>query len=130
MTRRASALAVLAVLASCTGCMQHKTTDPAFAIATFENLGGTVEPVDPTPSRPVTRISLRGTPVSDAQLQYLDAFPGLRLLSLANTEVTDAGLEHLKRLRNLKRLSLSGTLVTMDGMRDLRASNPHIQIQR
>ena len=128
-TRSVLVVALLSTVCA-TGCVRKKTTSEPVAIATVENLGGRIEPERPSPGRPVFRVSLSNTNVSDAQLQYLDAFPGLRLLALTNTEVTDAGIQHLKRLRNLKRISLTGTQVTNKGLRELREALPAVHIQR
>jgi hypothetical protein len=112
------------------GCVREKTTAPPVAIATIENLGGRIEPERPSAGHPVFRVSLSNTAISDAQLQYLDAFPGLRLLALNNTEITDAGVQHLKKLRNLKRISVVNTQISMSGLRELRNAIPALHIQR
>jgi len=126
---QAASLAVLALVFT-SGCVREKTTAPAVAIATIENLGGNIEPTNPSPGRPVFRVSLSNTQISDAQLKYLDAFPGLTMLSLSNTEITDDGIQYLKKCRNLKRISLSNTQVTLNGMRELRNAIPALQIRR
>lgn len=56
--------------------------------------------------------SLRGKPVTDAELALLKNMPNLVELSLANTDLTDAGTVHLKTLKNLTRLQLQNTKIT------------------
>ena len=48
-------------------------------------------------------VSLESTPVTDAQIQYLAAMPGLKKLSLRTTEVSDAAGEHLARIAGWSR---------------------------
>ncbi len=126
---QAVGFALLAVVCT-SGCVREKTTAEPVAIATIENLGGSIQPERPSPGHPVFRVTLSNTQISDAQLQYLDAFPGLNTLSLNNTEITDEGVQHLKKLRNLKRISVANTHITTNGLRDLRAAIPALRIQR
>lgn len=126
---QALSVAVLSVVCI-SGCVREKTTATPVAIQAIENLGGKIEPERPSPGHPVFRVSLSNTPISDAQLKYLDAFPGLRLLSLNNTEITDEGVQYLKKLRNLKRISVRDTQISVNGLRELRNAIPALHIQR
>lgn len=49
-------------------------------------------------------------------LHYLQAFPGLRVLSLARTRITDDGLMRLQSLSGLLALDLDATSITDDGL--------------
>ncbi len=64
----------------------------------------------------VTRIDFFSTPVTDADLEMLQAFPDLQSLGLSSTKITDEGLEHLVGLNKLRNLSLVYTGITDRGL--------------
>ncbi len=74
---------------------------------------------DKTKSRPIIRVSLSGTNVTDADLKELSGLKDLQTLDLGRTQVTDAGLKELSGLKNLQTLDLSGTQVTDAGLKEL-----------
>ena len=65
---------------------------------------------------------------TDEDLRPLNAFPRLKRLSLAGTPVTNAGLQFLSALTRLEHLNLSHTQVTEAGVNDLRERLPNCQI--
>jgi hypothetical protein len=75
------------------------------------------------------RLSLHGTPVTDAGLECLRGLACLRVLDLDDTFVTDEGLACLKGMTRLKFLSLEGTRVTDAGIRELQKSLPKLQVK-
>ena len=78
--------------------------------------------------KPILYLSLEGTRVTDAGLQYLEALPGLKHLNLSLTRVSDAGLASLERLDNLTTLQLADTRVTRRGITRLRKLLPNCSI--
>lgn len=67
-------------------------------------------------------LSLRGLPITSAQLQQLSGFPELTHLDLQDTAISDAGLETLDEIPSLVYVTLAGTTVTDAGLR--RLANP------
>ena len=65
-------------------------------------------------------LSLNNTEVTDVGLKHLEGLSYLTMLTLDKTRITDAGLEHLKGLRELRRLGLAGTQITDVGMEHLK----------
>jgi hypothetical protein len=88
------------------------------AAARAERLGAVVERDDGRPGNPVVGLNFSG-PVSDSDLELLQALPGLRKLSLQGAKITDQGLTHLKGLDALEELVLFGTEVTDTGLQHL-----------
>ncbi len=69
-------------------------------------------------------LRLDGTAVGDAGLERLRGMTRLQYLDLSGTKVSDAGLQHLRGLTNLLDLNLSGTKVSDAGVRDLKKALP------
>src|SRR5690348_11073965 len=82
------------------------------ASRTVEGLGGNVIRDPQADGHPVVSVELGNTPVKDADLKDLRAFPGLRTLHLLGTDVTDAGLREIRELKGLQTLNLRRTRVT------------------
>jgi len=93
------------------------TTDRA--VSFVELLGGKVFRDDNSPGKPVTRIDLAGTQVTDAGLQKLASLTNLGMPVLSSTQVTDAGLKELAPLTKLGRLDLTEVQVTDAGLKEL-----------
>ncbi len=110
------------------GCEDILDPSQDEAIDIIRRLGGEVDPTDPGPTRPVSRINLTGSAMNDEYLKYLHAFPGLVALSLRDTQVSDAGLDWLKQSRTLRRIDLRGTNISAAGLEDLRHAIPGLQI--
>lgn len=96
----------------------------------------------------VVEVSINNLRFTDADLEFLKPFPGLRILDLTYTGITDAGVErvvashpalewldlggtkataacvkHLAKLKRLRFLRLYGASVTDETIRELRAHN-------
>lgn len=117
-------------------------------IAEVIRLGGKVEFDEARSNRPITKVDLHGTAVTDAdltfladarkdlkELRYLDLrltkigdegvaklkhLTSLQTLNLFRTQVADKGLASLKKLTNLETLLIGGTKVTDSGLVYLR----------
>ena len=76
-------------------------------IAAIEKLGGTCRCDVLSSDRPIVRVNLSHTQVTDASLEYLKGLTNLQALHLSVTRVTDAGLEYLRTLTKLKYLSVT-----------------------
>ena len=65
----------------------------------------------------ITMVNLRGSFVSDSDLDRIAALDSLEKLDLSHTRVTDLGLQRLKNLRNVRELNLFyAELVTDEGL--------------
>jgi hypothetical protein len=91
--------------------------------------GGTVEYDARNPmGGAVVVISLRDTPISDADLAHMKDFPSLIRLDLTGTAITDAGLAQLKSCKGLQTLFVTRTRVTAAGLKDLQKALPRLRI--
>jgi Leucine-rich repeat (LRR) protein len=90
------------------------------AVKAIKQLGGSVEVNENAPDRPIVRVDLCYTKVTDAELRKLKALKHLQCLLLDNTSVTDAGLKELKKLKNLEMLILGTPQVTDAGLKELK----------
>jgi len=117
-------------------------------IAEVSRLGGKIEFDENLSSRPITKIDLHGTEVTDVELAFLDNakkdlkqlryldlrltkigdegagrirnLTGLKTLNLFRTQLGDKGLASLKKLINLETLLIGGTKVTDAGLASLK----------
>jgi hypothetical protein len=109
------------LLASVPWCLAaDQDPDQARAIAEIEKLGGKVVIDEKSSGKPVFRVELCGTQVTDAALEHLKGLPQLKGLSLAGPLVTDASLTYLKGLPQLTWLSLERARVTDAGLVHLK----------
>jgi hypothetical protein len=113
-------IAALLLICGSTVCAHSNDSEQEQAVARIKKLGGKVEVDDKSPGKPVIRVDLHGTRVTDADLVHLTALTQLQKLNLGWTQVGDAGLEHLKDLTKLQRLVLDNTKVTDAGLRQLK----------
>jgi hypothetical protein len=102
----------------------------ARALAIVRRRGGRCEIDKDSPGKPVVRVILFKTRVTDDEVRQLKWLSRLRYLDLAGTDVTDACLDDLRELRELQFLDLSGTKVTGAGLIDLRKLLPKLRIKR
>jgi hypothetical protein len=86
------------------------------AIETIQKLGGTVEVDTTQPGKPVIKVDLHQTTISDRDLAVLTAFPDLQILDLRLTGVGDEGVAHLKNLTKLRFLNLFRSQLTDTGL--------------
>lgn len=89
-------------------------------IARIAKLGGKFELDEQRPGKPVIKVDLRRTKVTDADLEILKGFTQLRSLNLGSLGVTDAGMKHLKGLTALEHLNLAHTTVGDAGLEHLK----------
>ena len=120
MTLRAAVSAALLFMA--TAVFAHHTGTPhhSEAVALIKRLGGTTE------GKPVTKVDLHKSAVTDKDLALLAAFPKLRKLNLSDTRITDAGLKHLEKLTELRVLLIDKSGVTPKGVAHLRTVLPKV----
>jgi hypothetical protein len=118
MNRNLLPMAVCTLLAHCAlcGCAAQPQTEQDKAVVEVTRLGGKLEFDGGSPGKPVIKVELSGSGVTDAGLDQLKALTQLRTLTLNGTKVTDAGLKHLKGLTQLRTLTLNGTKVTDAGL--------------
>lgn len=89
-------------------------------IAEVERLGGKVDLDETLPNKPIVKIDLHSTQVTDADLAFLDQarkdLRELRYLDLRLTHIGDAGAANLKNLTSLQTLNLFRTQVGDKGL--------------
>src|SRR5262249_44309494 len=100
------------------------------AVAAIKKLGGKVFVDEQSPDRPVVKVDLSRSGVTDAALAQLKSLTRLETLDLRSTKVSDAGLRHLRPLTRLKVLDLFNTRVTDAGVRELEKALPQVKIER
>lgn len=109
----------LAFMATATAGPVSKTTRES-TIAEVSRLGGKVELNETAPGKPIVKIDLHGTKITDADLGFLSrggkALKELRYLDLRLTQIGDAGAAHLKNLTSLQTLNLFRTQVGDQGL--------------
>lgn len=93
--------------------------DPQDARVAIARLGGTFELAPGGPATAVVKVDLHGTAVTDADLAFLRALPGLTSLDLRLTKVTDRALIYVAPLRDLRFLNLFRTGLTDAGLEKL-----------
>jgi len=93
-------------------------------ISEVERLGGKVEFDETLADRPITKIDLHSTQITDADLAFLDtakkALRSLRYLDLRLTHVGDAGVFHLRHLTSLETLNLFRTNLSDQGLANIK----------
>jgi hypothetical protein len=142
MKNRIPALAGCLLLLAASPLLADDAEDKA--VEAVKKLGGKVIRDDKDPSKPVIKVNLNVSQVTDADLKelaplkelkelHLDAchgvtdaglkelaeLKGLQTLDLWGTKVTDAVLKELAPLQGLKRLDLGYTAVTDKGLKEL-----------
>jgi|GEM_PF-1279369 len=93
-------------------------------IADIARLGGTVEFDENLPGRPIVKVDLHGTKVSDGDLAMFEYartdLMQLRYLDLRLTKISDDGVARLKNLRQLQTLNLFRTRLGDGGLAQLK----------
>ncbi len=79
----------------------------------------------------VVGVDLRGTQVTDADLESLVGLRDLQILLLNDTKITDAGLRHLWRIGPIGTLELRNTKITDEGLEHIAqlATLMHLNIE-
>src|SRR5262245_32178541 len=113
-------LAALLVLLACLPVAADGPEEQQKLVAAIKELGGKVKFDEKRPGKPVVKVDLRDTKVTDDFLAQLKSLTELQFLSLDDTPVTDAGLMHVKGMKRLRWLTLSGTKVTDAGLPQLK----------
>ncbi len=90
--------------------------DQAEVVASIKKLGGMVEIDEQRPGKPVVKVDLHETKITDADLELLGSLPELRTLDLRRTSITDAGVARLRGLKQLRLINLFRTQITNDGL--------------
>ena len=75
-------------------------------VAAVQRLGGSVEFDETQKDKPIIKVDLHGTKVTDADLVILKDLKELRFLDLRLTHIGDAGVANLKNLKKLQTLNL------------------------
>jgi len=100
------------------------TSSKDAVIAEVARLGGKVELDETQPAKPIVKIDLHSTQVTDADLAFLKAakkeLKELRYLDLRLTHIGDAGAANLRHLTSLTTLNLFRTQVGDQGLSYLR----------
>ncbi len=148
-------LAVTLGVLAASGVVFAADADQEKAIAAIKKLDGKVQVDSDSPDKPVVRVVLTDSKITDADMVHLKAFPQLESLSLSgakkftdaglehikgltkleqlflnDTKITDAGLAHLKGLTNLSRLSLKGTKVSDEAVKELQKTLTKLDVIR
>jgi hypothetical protein len=93
-------------------------------IAEVARLGGTIEFDETVTSRPIVKVDLHATQVSDADLIVFETarkdLKSLRMLDLRLTKISDKGVARLKNLSSLQTLNLFRTQLGDKGLADLK----------
>lgn len=71
-------------------------------------------------------VSVCGTRVTDAGMEHLAAIPSLRSIHLRKTQVSDAGLVRLHGMPHLEFLNVAESRVTADGVTAMKAATPSL----
>lgn len=114
------------------------TLDGAKAIAALPHLEELDLSLGPAPEvvlkplagKPLRRLDLIRSTVTDLGLVHVANLSELRMLQLQGTKITDAGLWHLTRLENLRTLDLTNTKVTDAGVKELQKALPKCEVRR
>ncbi len=126
---------IVAVSAAWVSVQKTQSRREQEAVVLIRKFGGKVlwsKPIGPVWARgilgddlfiSVSSVNCDYTDVSDAVLENLREFNGLKQLMLECTQITDEGLENLTSLRQLESLSLNGTAVTDAGLERIKRLN-------
>ena len=141
-------ISVLLVHMMC-GCRESQQEQIAEKL---EPVGGVVVGDENLPNDGVIRVVLRGSKVSDVELQHLTGLedlrhlylddslvtdsgtkdisqlPAVQLLSIRNTQISDASVESISNMQSLRWLYVSDTKLSSRGIRTLRKALPNTRV--
>src|SRR5215203_6447701 len=106
---------LVAVLLFCCSTINASESVRDRVVAEVQRLGGTVEFDKTKKVRPIVKVDLHGTKVTDADLVVLKDLKELRVLDLRLTHISDAGVANLKNLTRLETLNLFRSELTDRG---------------
>ena len=89
-------------------------------IAEVQRLGGLVEFDETQKDKPIIKVDLHGTKVTNADLVMLKDLKELRILDLRLTHIGDGGVANLRDLKKLQTLNLFRSELTDKGLAYLR----------
>jgi hypothetical protein len=119
-----SLFALLALIFCSASLAYANTSTRDRLIADVARLGGTVEFNENVPGRPIFKVDLHGTQVTDSDLAMFDYaktdLKELRYLDLRLTKISDDGVARLKNLRQLQTLNLFRTRLGDKGLAQLK----------
>ena len=120
-----STLLLLILIGISTEMAQAKTTSTRErVIAEVTRLGGKIEFDETLAARPIVKVDLHGTDVTDSDLAFLDDakknLKELRYLDLRLTKIGDEGVARLKNLTSLQTLNLFRTQLADKGLARLK----------
>src|SRR5438105_2520020 len=111
---RRGACLLLLILASLSPARADEAEDRSAAFV--KKIGGRFYRAEGKPGKPVYKVDLTFSKITDAGLKELAGFQQLRTLEIHDNPVGDAGLPDLKRLTQLEKLHLSYTGVSKAGL--------------
>ena len=97
------------------------------AAAAIRALGGIMDLDETRSGKPVRRVNLHGTAVTDDDVAKLAVFPELHVLDLRATRVSDRGLAQLAALPRLELLVVEAARQAGEGVRRLRLALPKLR---
>jgi len=109
-----------AVLLLCCPTTEANQASRDKVMAAVQRLGGSVEFDQSQKDKPIIKVDLHGTKVTDADLAILKGLKELRILDLRLTHIGDAGVANLKNLKKLQTLNLFRSELTDKGLAYLR----------
>src|SRR6185295_12716667 len=109
-------LSLLATVLLCISTINASESARDKVVAEVQRLGGTVEFDETKEDRPIVKVDLHGTKVTDADLVILKNLKELRVLDLRLTHVGDAAVANLKNLTKLETLNLFRSELTDRGL--------------
>lgn len=117
-------ISILLVLTLAPAAITRTDSSKDRTIAEVERLGGKVELDEALPAKPIIKIDLHSTQITDADLSFLvranKDLMQLRYLDLRLTKIGDAGVANVKHLTSLQTLNLFRTQVSDQGLSYIR----------
>ncbi len=89
------------------------------AVEFIRRIGGKEYREETFPSRPLVRVNLEGSRITDDGIKELHPLKDLAHLNLSKTKITDEGLKDLPAIKTLLELDLSQTEITDNGIDEL-----------
>src|SRR4051794_27100456 len=113
-------MSILLLLASVFTASANVNSMQDRAVAEVTRLGGKIEVDETLPGKPIVKVDLHSTQVTDLDLVFLKDLIQLRALDLRLTQIGDAGVANLKKLTKLQTLNLFRTQLSDVGLAHLK----------